>query len=94
MIKNDMDGIPVVLMEAVSYGIPIISTNISGIPEICINDYNGILIEEKSSTQIVEAIIKLYSENKLVVMSKNALKIYEEYNLIKNTKSKIELINW
>ena len=47
-LKNDQDGIPVVLMEAIAYGLPLISTNVSGIPEICINNFNGYLIEEKN----------------------------------------------
>jgi len=65
-VSNDMDGIPVVLMEAISYGLPIISTNVSGIPEICKNNYNGFLIQEKNVNAIVNAITKLYNDKTLI----------------------------
>lgn len=41
--NGDMDGIPVVLMEAMSQSVPVISTRISGIPELIIHDRTGLL---------------------------------------------------
>ena len=41
--NGDMDGIPVVLMEAMSQSVPVISTRISGIPELVIHDRTGLL---------------------------------------------------
>ncbi len=94
--KDDMDGIPVVLMEAVAYGIPIVSTNISGIPEICKNEYNGFLIDEKNTEQIVQAVEKISSSEDLYVkFSKNSLHLAkEEYDLVKNSKQKMKIMNW
>ena len=42
---GDMDGIPVVLMEAMSQSIPVISTRLSGIPELVIHQQTGLLAE-------------------------------------------------
>lgn len=41
--NGDMDGIPVVLMEAMSQGIPVVSTRLSGIPELVIDGRTGLL---------------------------------------------------
>lgn len=41
--NGDMDGIPVVLMEAMSQGIPVVSTRLSGIPELVIDGKTGLL---------------------------------------------------
>ena len=92
----DMDGIPVVLMEAIAYGNPIISTNISGIPEICINNFNGFLIDEKNIEQIVTSIGKVSSQNNLFLsFSKNSIHLAkEEYNLVKNSENKMKMMNW
>jgi len=95
-LENDQDGIPVVLMEAISYGLPIISTNVSGIPEICIDGYNGFLIEERKVEQIVFAIKKMVN-NRLDAnnrFSKNSLVLSEEYDIEKNSSRKIQLLNW
>ena len=40
---GDMDGIPVVLMEAMLSGVPVITTRISGIPELVVNEVTGLL---------------------------------------------------
>jgi len=93
--KNDMDGIPVVLMEAIAHGVPIISTRTSGIPEICFNEFNGLLLEEKDATQIAMAI-EYYISNqaKLIQHSKNAYKVSQNYDIVKNTIKKIEIMQW
>ncbi|MBN2279909.1 MAG: glycosyltransferase [Candidatus Marinimicrobia bacterium] len=91
---GDLDGIPVVLMEAMALGIPVISTKISGIPELIENDVNGILIEEKNIEQLVDAIKKMAEfSDKHKDYSQNArLKIENEFNIKKSAKQMAELI--
>lgn len=43
---GDREGTPVSIIEAMSYGLPIISTKHEGINEIIINFFNGILVDE------------------------------------------------
>lgn len=94
-LPNDQDGIPVVLMEALSYGLPIISTNISGIPEICINNFNGFLIPEKNVTALVEAISSLYSnKNVRSRFSHNSLELFNDYRIEDNSYHKLKKLNW
>ena len=94
--KDDMDGIPVVLMEAISYGKPIISTKISGIPEICINDNSGFLIEEKNVDQLVDAIEKIAGSNENYQrFALNSIELAkQEYDLVKNSKNKLKQLAW
>ena len=94
-IKNDMDGIPVALMEAIFWGIPIVSTNISGIPEICITGETGLLIEQMSSDAIFSAIIKLKENTMLYEQcSRGAIAKSVEFDIYKNTVQKFWLSKW
>ncbi len=54
--KGNMDGIPVVLMESMALGTPVISTRVSGIPELINDKVNGYLVDEKNTIQLTEAI--------------------------------------
>lgn len=91
----ETDGLPVVLMEAVSYGVPIISTNISGIPEICIDEFNGYLIEQRNINSIVKAVEKfIKNRDKWSSYKIHSLEIAQNYNIIKNSIKKLELLNW
>jgi len=94
-LKNDQDGIPVVLMEAIAYSLPIISTNVSGIPEICINDYNGKLIEERNAQKIADSILEIYNNKEnLIEYSKNSYTMSKKYDIEINSKIKISNLNW
>ena len=57
--NGDKDGIPVVLMEAMAIGIPVISTNISGIPELIQDEVSGFLAIPNDSDSLAESIDKL-----------------------------------
>ncbi len=92
---SDMDGIPVVLMEAVARGIPIISTNISGIPEICVDMDNGLLIQEKSVTEIVASVEHILDHpEQLPAFSSSSIRISQMYNIDANTQKKAQVLSW
>jgi len=94
-VPNDMDGIPVVLMEAIARGIPIISTSLSGIPEICVNNVNGLLIEEKSIEAIKTAINYFVEHPESISdFKKGALDVFQNYDIEKNSYNKIKNLDW
>jgi glycosyltransferase involved in cell wall biosynthesis len=54
--NGDQDGIPVVLMEAMLVGTPVISTKISGIPELIEEKVSGLLAEPTDPTSLADQI--------------------------------------
>jgi glycosyltransferase involved in cell wall biosynthesis len=57
--NGDRDGIPNVLVEAMAMQVPVVSTDISGIPELIDNNVNGLLVPEKNALAMADAIEKL-----------------------------------
>jgi len=58
---GDRDGIPVSLMEAMARGIPVVSTSVSGIPEL-VCDETGILVPERDPAALAAAIETLLGQ--------------------------------
>jgi glycosyltransferase involved in cell wall biosynthesis len=57
--NGDRDGIPNVLMEAMACGLPVITTAVSGIPEIVKNGVNGQLIPPDNAEALADALLCL-----------------------------------
>lgn len=57
--NGDMDGIPVSLMEAMGMGVPVISTPISGIPELITDGVDGRLVPPEDAESLASAIQEL-----------------------------------
>jgi glycosyltransferase involved in cell wall biosynthesis len=57
--NEDRDGIPNVLVEAMAVGLPVISTNISGIPELIEHGVSGLLVNQKDAAALADAIAGL-----------------------------------
>lgn len=55
---SSSEGLPVSIMEAISFGIPVIATDVGGTNEIVINDRSGYLIEKDFEVSFLEAKIK------------------------------------
>jgi glycosyltransferase involved in cell wall biosynthesis len=54
--NGDRDGIPNVLIEAMASGVPVISTDVSGISELVRHQENGLLVEQRDADAIAEAM--------------------------------------
>lgn len=57
--SGDRDGIPNVLMEAMAAGLPVVSTIVSGIPELIEHDVSGLLVPPRDEVALAEALRQL-----------------------------------
>ena len=63
--NGDQEGIPVVLMEALALGLPVISTYHSGIPELVKDGKSGFLVPEKDIDSLAEKLMYLIKDPKI-----------------------------
>lgn len=79
ILPSRCEGLPYTLIEGAGHGMPIIASNVDGIPEICINDHNGIVLSDISVKVLQEAMIKLGVNSDLRLnMSKNSRELVRE----------------
>lgn len=80
---GDQDGIPVVLLEAMAMKIPVVSTSLSGIPELVENGINGLLVPPADGVALAEAIDELLmnpgQRARMGVLGRD--KVLEEFNI-------------
>ncbi len=62
---GDQDGIPNVLAEAMATGLPVVSTHISGIPELVTHGVDGLLVAQKDVPALAEALERLLNNPEL-----------------------------
>jgi len=80
---GDMEGIPVVLMEAMAMGLPVVSTYHSGIPELVNDGVSGFLVPERDVDALADKISYFIKQpEKLEKIGKEGrLKVEREYSL-------------
>src|SRR5213593_2487739 len=59
---GDRDGLPTVLLEAMASGIPVVSTSVSGIPELIESESNGLLIPPNDVWALSNALARLLAD--------------------------------
>ncbi len=59
IVSSFMEGVPVVLMEAMSKGMLVISTAVGGVPELVTHNQNGLIITPGSVDSLANAILDL-----------------------------------
>jgi glycosyltransferase involved in cell wall biosynthesis len=72
-IDGDEEGLPVAILEAMSYGVPVVSTRHAGIPEAVVDGVTGYLVAEGDSVDMGNKISSLaLNRNQRVVMGRNS----------------------
>ncbi len=59
---GQMDGVPVAIMEAMSAGIPVVSSRLSGIPELVVHEETGLLVDADNPPALADAIERLLAD--------------------------------
>jgi colanic acid/amylovoran biosynthesis glycosyltransferase len=82
------EGLPVVLMEAMSMQIPCVSTTIAGIPELICDNIEGLLIPPSDIDALVTALSSLMDDEELRkrIGENGRARILEQYNLARNVE--------
>ena len=73
----ESEGTPGSIIEAMSFGKPIITTYWRGVPSLVENDYNGFLTQIRNPFEVYTSIIKLINNNdKMIKFGLNSRKKY------------------
>jgi glycosyltransferase involved in cell wall biosynthesis len=65
--NGDRDGIPNVLLEAMSRGVPVVTTPVSGIPELIDDGVNGLLVPSDDPDALAGAVLSLHEDPELAL---------------------------
>ena len=81
---GDQEGIPGVIMEAFATGLPVVSTEHAGIPEIVRDGASGFLVPEKDVDALIQKLEILIQQPQLrYAMGRTGRKYVEQYYNIK-----------
>lgn len=92
VMPSKMEGLGTSVLDAMSVGLPVVSTNAGGITEAVRDGYNGFAVEKENSRALANAIIKVYKDKELrEIFSKNALEFVKEFDIEITIEKNIEL---
>ncbi|HEV8696716.1 MAG TPA: glycosyltransferase family 4 protein [Candidatus Limnocylindrales bacterium] len=88
------EGIPVVLMEAMSCGLPVVASRLSGIPELVEHEVEGLLVPPGDPTALADAIERLQADPGLRARlgASARRRIEREFDLATNARAVLDRI--
>ncbi|NLB80362.1 MAG: glycosyltransferase family 4 protein [Clostridiaceae bacterium] len=91
-LSSTFEGLSLAILEAYAAGLPVIATNVGGVPDILADGINGLLVPLNDVTAFKNAILKLYSDPDLrkKMSCENQIKV-KDYDIEQTTKKYIAL---
>lgn len=78
MLPSNFEGLPMTILEAMSFGKPVVASNVGGISEIVINGVNGYTVENDAQQFADKITSILEDEATCTTFSKNSATIFHE----------------
>ena len=79
---TNFDNMPLSVIEAMALGIPVVSTNVGGMPYLIKNNDNGILVTPNNAKDMAEAVKHLIENEQ------------SRQKIIKSARAKVEQFDW
>jgi glycosyltransferase involved in cell wall biosynthesis len=67
VLPGDRDGLPNVLVEAMASGVPVVTTGVSGIPELVSHEANGLIVDPNDPEGLADSLVRLHEDRDLAV---------------------------
>jgi len=95
VMSSLLEGVPSVLMEAMSCRVPVVSTRVCGVPELVDDGVSGLLVEPRDPVAIADAVMKLAGDADLRRRLGDAgrAKVMEDFNSAVNYRRVAELFH-
>jgi glycosyltransferase involved in cell wall biosynthesis len=92
---GDRDGIPNVLVEAMAMKIPVVSTRISGIPELVSDRESGLLVEQRNPDSLAQAMTRLLQDKARAekFAAEGLCKVQRDFDNKRNVKLIADFLN-
>ena len=78
VLPTNYEGVPIVVIDALSYGKPVVSSDVGGISEIVLNDKNGYVVDNEDGVFAEKIEYILNNDAMYEKFSKNSFKIFRE----------------
>jgi len=84
-LTSDREGLPISLIESMATGLPVVGTNVEGIADVIVHDYNGYLVDKGNVIELRDALYSLVvDEEKRRVFGNRSKEIaFENYSMEK-----------
>jgi glycosyltransferase involved in cell wall biosynthesis len=92
--NGDRDGIPNVIAEAMACGVPVVATDVSGIPEMVRHEETGLLVPPRDAAALAAAMRRMLADRALAerLAANGRMLLHREFDLWTTTRSLHQLI--
>ncbi len=96
ILASKGEGLPISILEAMAFGLPVIASNVGGIPELIEEGENGYLVPPGDEISLADAITKMIEKGKngrCIMGIKNKEKIEQLFSSRKMVQNYLDIYN-